>query len=106
MDLIDQANRLVKVRVEELESKIRSKRDLYYVLRQCCTCDYLLSFTLGQYYLPQESHSSIRFLKDVLSGKKKVSKDYFTLMCRHLNRRILKRLLFHSFQNLTLKTSI
>ena len=28
---------------------------------------------LGQYYLPQESHSSIRFLKDVLSGKKKVS---------------------------------
>ena len=34
MDMIDQVNRLVKVRVEELESKIRSKRDLYYVLRQ------------------------------------------------------------------------
>ena len=36
MDMIDQVNRLVKVRVEELESKIRSKRDLYYVLRQWC----------------------------------------------------------------------
>ena len=33
MDMIDQVNRLVKVRVEELESKIRSKIDLYYVLR-------------------------------------------------------------------------
>ena len=34
MDLIDQANRQVKVRIEELESKIRSMKDLYYVLRQ------------------------------------------------------------------------
>ena len=33
MDLIDQNNRLVKVRIEELESKIRSKKDLYYILR-------------------------------------------------------------------------
>ena len=29
MDLIDQNNKLVKVRIEELESKIRSKKDLY-----------------------------------------------------------------------------
>ena len=27
---------------------------------------------IGQYYLPDESHWSIRFLKDILSGKKKV----------------------------------
>ena len=74
MDMIDQANRLVKVRVEELESKIRSKRDLYYVLRQWCMLKFLIIDILGQYYLPQESHSSIRFLKDALSGKKKVSK--------------------------------
>ena len=26
MDLVDQANKLVKVRIEELESKIRSKK--------------------------------------------------------------------------------
>ena len=36
MDLIDQVNKCVKVRIEELESKIRSKKDLYYVLKQCC----------------------------------------------------------------------
>ena len=29
MDLIDQTNRCIKVRIEELESKIRSKKDLY-----------------------------------------------------------------------------
>ena len=34
MDLIDQTNKLIKVRIEELESKIRSKKDLYYILRQ------------------------------------------------------------------------
>ena len=36
MDLIDQTNRCVKVRIEELESKIRDKKDLYYILGQCC----------------------------------------------------------------------
>ena len=36
MDLIDQANKWIKVIIEELESKIRSKKDLYYVLKQCC----------------------------------------------------------------------
>ena len=36
MDLIDQSNKLIKVRIEELESKIRSKKDLYYILRQWC----------------------------------------------------------------------
>ena len=51
MDLIDQTNKLIKVRIEELESKIRSKRDLYYILRQCC----MFSFDiLGQYYIPDE----------------------------------------------------
>ena len=29
MALVDQANKLVKVRIEELDSKIRSKKDLY-----------------------------------------------------------------------------
>ena len=32
MDLNDQVNKWVKVRIEELESKIRSKKDLYYIL--------------------------------------------------------------------------
>ena len=69
MDLIDHTNRCLKVRIEELESKIRSKKDLYYILRQCCK---FIFYHKGQYYLPDESHWSICFLKDVLSGKKKV----------------------------------
>ena len=36
MNRIDQVNKWVNVRIEELESKIRSKKDLYYVLKQCC----------------------------------------------------------------------
>ena len=36
MDFIDQVNKWVKVRINELESKIRDKKDLYYVLKQCC----------------------------------------------------------------------
>ena len=36
MDLVDHVNKLVKVRIEELESKNRSKKDLYYILKQCC----------------------------------------------------------------------
>ena len=67
MDLIDQTNKLIKVRIEKLESKIRSKKDLYYILRQW----YIF---LCQYYIPDEAQWSIRFLKDVLSGKKKVDK--------------------------------
>ena len=69
MDFVDETNRLIKVRIEELESKIRSKKDLYYILRQCCK--QILLLYVGQYYLPEESQWSIRFLKDVLSGKKK-----------------------------------
>ena len=36
MDLVDQANKLVKIRIKEIKSKIRSKKDLNYFLRQCC----------------------------------------------------------------------
>ena len=69
MDLVDQTNKLIEVRIEELESKIRSKKDLYYILRQCCM--FLLIY-LGQYFIPDEAQWTIRFLKDALSGKKKV----------------------------------
>ena len=34
MDLLDHTNKLIKVRIKELERKIMCKRDLYYVLRQ------------------------------------------------------------------------
>ena len=66
MDLEDQVNKIV--RIEKQESKIRSKKDLYYVLRQFCK-HYILNI-LGQYYLSDEANWSIKFLKNVLSGKK------------------------------------
>ena len=52
MVLIDKTNKLIKVRIEELESKIRSKKDLYYILRQSCI---FLFIFLGQYYIPDEA---------------------------------------------------
>ena len=36
MDLLDHTNKLIKIRIEELENKIKSKSDLYYVLCQWC----------------------------------------------------------------------
>ena len=36
MDFVDKTNKLIKIRIEELESKIRSKKDQYYVMRQWC----------------------------------------------------------------------
>ena len=68
MDLVDQTNKLIKVRIEELESKIRSKKDLYYILRQSCM--FLLIY-LGQYYIPDEAQWTIRFLKDYYQERKK-----------------------------------
>ena len=36
MDLLAETGRIIKVRIEELESKIRSKDDLDYILRKWC----------------------------------------------------------------------
>ena len=71
MELSREVNRQIKVRIEELESKIRSKDDLDNVLRQCCKYITFNNFK-GQYYLPHKNNCPIRFLRDVLSGKKKV----------------------------------
>ena len=54
----------------ELESKISSKKDLHYILRQ--GCKKLQILWIGQYYIPNMNQCSITYLKDVLSGKKKV----------------------------------
>ena len=54
----------------ELESKIRSKKDLHYILRQ--GCEYYKFTILGQYYIPNMNQCSIAYLKDVLSGNKLV----------------------------------
>ena len=43
---------------------------------------------IDQYYLSYESHWSIRFLKDILYGKKKVRINKYEH--RHSNQRILR----------------
>ena len=55
----------------ELESKISSKKDLYYILRQGCKLLFIIK--LGQYYIPNMNQCPIVYLKNVLSGKKKVN---------------------------------
>ena len=36
MDFVDEANKRIKVRIEELESKIRNKKYSYYIFGQWC----------------------------------------------------------------------
>ena len=55
----------------ELESKISSKKDLHYILRQGCKLLFIIK--LGQYYIPNMNQCPIFYLKDVLSEKKKVN---------------------------------
>ena len=52
----------------EHESKISSKKDLHYILRQGCKLLFIIK--LGQYYIPNMNQCSIVYLKHVLSGKK------------------------------------
>ena len=71
MELSKNKKKLI-VTKSELESKISSKKDLHYILRQ--GCKQLLFIKIGQYNIPSMNQSPIVYLKDVLSGKKKVSK--------------------------------
>ena len=70
MELSKNKKKLI-VTKSELESKISSKKDLHYILRQ--GCKQLLLIKLGQYYIPNMNQWPIVYLKDVLSGKKKVN---------------------------------
>ena len=69
-DLNQEIIQLVKVRVEELQSKMKSKSDMFYVLRHMCKIFYCLSILCG-YHLP-EYDCPIQFMRDILSGFKKV----------------------------------
>ena len=70
MELSKNKKKLI-VTKSELESKISSKKDLHYILRQ--GCKQLLLIKLDQYYIPNMNQWPIVYLKDVLSGKKKVN---------------------------------
>ena len=70
MELSKNKKKLI-VTKSEIESKISSKKDLHYILRQ--GCKQLLLIKLGQYYIPNMNQWPIVYLKDVLSGKKKVN---------------------------------
>ena len=69
MELSKKKKKLI-VTKSELESKI-SKKILHYILRQGCKRLFIIE--LGQYYIPNINQWPIVYLKDVLSGKKKVS---------------------------------
>ena len=71
MELSKDKKKLI-VTKSELESKISSKKDLHYILRQ--GCKQLLFIKIDQYYIPNMNQWPIIYLKDVLRGKKKVSK--------------------------------
>ena len=66
--------------MKSLKAKEEARR-IYITFSDNVVSLYLLH--KGQYYLPDESHWSIRFLKDVLSGKKKV-RDFIEIY-RHLS---------------------
>ena len=74
MELSKNKKKLI-VTKSELESKISSKKDLHYILRQ--GCKQLLFIKIGQYYIPNMNQWPIVYLQDVLSGKKKVSKTNY-----------------------------
>ena len=42
---------------------------MYQMLTQSCKLD----FTTGKFYLPPEANCSVRFMRDVLIGRKNVS---------------------------------
>lgn len=54
---------IIKVRVEELDTKMRSKEDVDMVLRQCCIGQIP---NIGQFYLPGKAFTSLRYLRAIL----------------------------------------
>ena len=58
----------LNVTKSDLESKISSKKDLHYILRQGCKLLFIIK--LDQDFIPNMNQCPIIYLKDVLSGKK------------------------------------
>jgi hypothetical protein len=61
----------IRVRVDTLNNKIRSKEDMYQLLTGYCKK--LSLDILGGFYLPTIEKTPIRFMRDIMSGEKKVS---------------------------------
>ena len=60
----------VKVRVKELQSKMKRKSDIFYMMRHMCKKRSSLIGS-GRYHLPEYDDSSIQFMRDILTGTKK-----------------------------------
>ena len=61
---------VVSVRASQIESKVRSKKDLYNLFKDHC------NFTLiniDQFFLPNYLYTPIKFLKEIWTGDKVVS---------------------------------
>ena len=59
-----------------LAEKFKSKRDLYKLLVTDCKIFIRLTLILVKYFLPSYKQCSLSFIKQILSGEKKVSKRY------------------------------
>ena len=68
--------------VSELRSKFRLKNDLYKILsQQSKLLQSLTSHLLVQYLIPSYRKCSVKFMKDILSCKKKVGFSLFEIFC-------------------------
>ena len=66
-----QEEEYAQVHLSRLESRIRSREDLFCILKDSCKC----LIMLGKFAVPIERQCTVRFMKDVLLGKKKVSRN-------------------------------
>lgn len=62
-------SRLIRVDRKEVEDKLKSKDDLYKILKVRCK---LLLSLIGKYFVPGLSQCTLKFLTDLSTGEKKV----------------------------------
>ena len=71
----------MSVRIERLQTMMRSKTDMYQVLHSMRKLSFIfiIAFALVGLLLPSYQHWSIKFMRDIMSGDKKVGSRF--LIC-------------------------
>ena len=61
------------ISTSDLIDKCRSKKDIYTILTEHCKSVFMILIKqIGQYILPSYSHCPMKFIRDLISGRKKV----------------------------------
>ena len=68
---------VVNVRASQIESKVRSKKDLYDLFKDHCKC---ANLRLDQFFMPNYLYCPIKFLKEIWTGDKAVSLTLINLV--------------------------